>query len=82
MNKKVLSYLNTMGENKTRLTCVFRFYASGEMKSVLLQQRVKKLEFFPSLQKSKESLQISFQYYNQTIPDFIESLMNLIDLKD
>ena len=25
---------------------------------------------------------LSFQYYNQTIPDFIESLMNLIDLKD
>lgn len=64
MNKKVLSYLNTMGENKTPLTYVFRFYASGEMKDVLLQQRVKKLEFFPSLQKSKESLQMSFQYYN------------------
>ena len=25
---------------------------------------------------------LNFQHYNQTIPDFIESLMNLIDLKD
>ena len=24
---------------------------------------------------------LSFRYYNQTIPEFIESLMNLIDLK-
>ncbi|MBE7703934.1 MAG: hypothetical protein E7Z89_07790 [Cyanobacteria bacterium SIG28] len=24
---------------------------------------------------------LSFQHYNQTIPEFIESLMNLIDLK-
>ena len=25
---------------------------------------------------------LNFQHYNQTIPDFIEGLMNLIDLKD
>ena len=31
--------------------------------------------------KSIELKPISFQHYNQTIPEFIESLMNLIDLK-
>ena len=31
--------------------------------------------------KNIELKPISFQYYNQTIPEFIESLMNLIDLK-
>ena len=31
--------------------------------------------------KSIELKPLSFQYYNQTIPEFIESLMNLIDLK-
>jgi len=31
--------------------------------------------------KSIELKPLSFQHYNQTIPEFIESLMNLIDLK-
>ena len=31
--------------------------------------------------KSIELKPLSFQYYNQTIPEFIESLINLIDLK-
>ena len=31
--------------------------------------------------KSIELKPVSFQHYNQTIPEFIESLMNLIDLK-
>ena len=31
--------------------------------------------------KSIELKPISFQIYNQTIPEFIEGLMNLIDLK-
>ena len=31
--------------------------------------------------KSIELKPLSFQHYNQTIPEFIENLMNLIDLK-
>lgn len=65
MDRNVLNYLENAQLGKDDpLTNVLAYYANGKFQALLLRQHVTKLEFFPSISKGEESLQISFQYYN------------------
>jgi hypothetical protein len=65
MNKRVLHYLNSKEEsNYTFLDKILSFYAKEKFQNLLSNNDVTEIEFFPSIKKSGNSIQIYFNYYN------------------
>ena len=64
MDRKVSNYLNN--KNKIDYTCldnILSFYHDGHFSGLLLDNDFTQIEFFPSIRKNGNSIQINLNYY-------------------
>ena len=67
MNKKVLDYLNGKEEtNYTHLDKILSFYVRKEFKNLLSKNGATKIEFFSTVNKRGNAVQVCFNYYNMS----------------
>ncbi len=65
MNKRISNYLKNIEKSKyTFLDKILFYYMSGQFYELLLKNNATEIEFFPSIKKTGNSIQIYFNYFN------------------